>query len=322
MHELLQFLAKYGYWLLFACVIARQACLPVPANLLLLAAGALAGSGKLNLAGIIIVPVLGFLCADLAWFEAGRRWGTKILHFACGISGDPSACVRKANTSFTRYGVKSLLLSKFVPGLDAVAAPLVGASPTTRGRFLVFDGLGALLWAGVYATLGYVFSEQLDRVVAYASQAGEFLGILFVIALSFYVARKIFLWMRFLREYRLARITPDQLRDKITAGENVFIVDVQRHGRAVRELITIPGAVRIDPSHIDNYQTELEEAKTPENREVVLYCTCPSEYTSARLALTLQRRGFRRVRPLAGGLQAWRDRGFAVTELAIVTPQA
>jgi membrane protein DedA with SNARE-associated domain/rhodanese-related sulfurtransferase len=313
MNEAVHFLAKYGYWLLFVSVLARQACLPVPANLALLASGALAGSGKLNLAAILFLSVLAFLFADLAWFEAGRRWGNRILHFACGVSGDPSSCVRNANRSFARNGVKSLLISKFVLGLDAVAAPLAGASNTSRARFLVFDALGATLWSGAYAALGYIFSEQLDRVAAYAARTGELLAILLTAVLSSFIAYKIALWLRFLREFRLARITPDQLRQQLSAGEDVLILDVQRREKHVQRLMGIPGAIRMDPRDIEWDQGTMGEVEKSTHREIVIYCSCPSEYTSARVAMVLRHRGLQHVRPLAGGLQAWLDRGYEVT---------
>lgn len=312
MNEIVHFLEKHGYWVLFGSVVARQACLPVPANLALVAGGALAGSGKLNLGAIVVLSVLAFLSADLAWFEAGRRWGNRILHFACGFSEDPSTCVGNANRSFVRHGVNSLLISKFVWGLDAVAAPLVGASGTSRPRFLAFDALGATLWSGTYVAVGYVFSEQLDVVAGYASRMGEFFVILIVAGVGFYVGRKIIRWCRFVREFRMARITPLELRDKLSAGENILILDVQRYGKTALELVSIPGALRIDPRHIDRDEALVSVVEASANREVVIYCSCPSEFTSARAALALRRRGLQRVRPLAGGLQAWRDCGFEV----------
>jgi membrane protein DedA with SNARE-associated domain/rhodanese-related sulfurtransferase len=313
MGETVHFLAKYGYWVLFLSVLARQACLPVPANLALLAAGALAGSGKLNLGAILVLSVLAFLLADLAWFEAGRRWGNRILHFACGISEDPSSCVQNANRSFARYGVTSLLISKFVLGLDAVAAPLAGASGTTRLKFLIFDALGALFWSGAYAALGYAFGKQLDLVAAYASKTVELLAVLLFAGMSFYMVYKIVHWLRFVHEFRLARITPEQLREKIKAGEDVLILDVRRSEKHSEEVMGIPGAIRMDPRDIEWDQGPVGEVEKSTNREIVIYCTCPSEYTSARVALTLRRRGLQRVRPLAGGLRAWRDHGFEVT---------
>jgi rhodanese-related sulfurtransferase len=138
-------------------------------------------------------------------------------------------------------------------------------------------------------------------------------SILLVAGLSFFAVYKTVRWLRFIREFRLARITPDQLRDQLSAGEDVLILDVQRTEKHLQELVSIPGAIRIDPRDIEWDRGAMREVEKSTNREVVIYCTCPSEFTSARVALVLRRRGLQHVRPLAGGLQAWRDRGFAVT---------
>jgi membrane protein DedA with SNARE-associated domain len=77
MKEMVEVLAKHGYWILFVSVLGRQACLPVPANLFLLAAGALAGLGKLSFLGIVVFSLTAFLLADLAWYKADQRWVAK-----------------------------------------------------------------------------------------------------------------------------------------------------------------------------------------------------------------------------------------------------
>jgi membrane protein DedA with SNARE-associated domain/rhodanese-related sulfurtransferase len=319
MNDMVHFLARHGYWLVFTSLLGGQAGLPVPGSLILLAAGALAASGKLNLAAIVVLSALALALADLAWFEAGRKWGRKILHLACGISKDPAGCVRKAEESFGRHGVKLFLGSKFVIGIDAVAVPLAGASRTTRTQFLFFDALGAALWSAAYATLGFVFRKQLDLVAAYASRMGVLAVILLAAALGFYIIREAVLWLRFVHEFRLARITPEQLWDKLRAGDEILILDVRRTRGSVQELQGIPGAVRIDPHHIERDIGAMGLVETP-NRHIVIYCTCPSEFTSARVALALRRRGLQHVWPLAGGLRAWRGRGFPVTKLAPATP--
>ena len=173
MKQMVEFLAQHGYWVLFVSVLGRQACLPVPANLLLLAAGALAGLGKLNLAGIIVFAVAAFLLADTAWYGAGRTWGGRTLEFVCGAAADPCACVGKIAGKFSRHGVRLLLVSKFIIGVDAVAAPMAGISRTGLPRFLVFDAMGAILWSSVYTALGYIFSDQLDHVAEYAAAMGK-----------------------------------------------------------------------------------------------------------------------------------------------------
>ena len=309
MIETVQFLARHDYWLLIGAVLGRQACLPIPANLILLAAGALARSGRLSLSGAIGVSVMTFLAADLAWFEAGRRLGDRILHFVCGLSRDPGSCVHKATGAFARHGVRTLLISKFVVGFDAVAAPLAGRARISLTEFLAFDALGATFWSVTYAFLGYIFSDQLDRVAAHVTRAGAFVALAVVAGFTFYMVRKFVRLQRFVREFKLARITPEQLRDKLNAGEDILLVDLQGRLGSATKRMAIPGAVRIDPRRLEQYR----DVVIPPSQQVVLYCGCPGEFTSARVALALRQRGIERVRPLAGGLQAWRDRGFPVT---------
>ncbi len=227
MNETVHFLARHGYWLLIGAVLGRQACLPIPANLILIAAGALAHSGGLSLSRAVGLSVLTFLAADLAWFEAGRRFGIRILHLVCGLTRDAESCAHKATNGFTRHGVKTLLFSKFVIGLDAVAVPLAGAGGIPRTRFLLFDAVGAILWSSTYAALGYAFSNQLERLAVHLERIGVLAALVVAMALGFYLARKFARWQAFLREFRLARITPEQLRDKLDGGEDILIVDLQ-----------------------------------------------------------------------------------------------
>jgi len=161
MTEILHFLERHGYVVVFAAIIGRQACLPVPSNLLLVAAGALARAGKLGVAPILCLSAAAFVLADLAWYESGRRWGDRTLHFLLAFSPDPEASVRKANAMFSRHGVRLLLISKFVMGLDAVAVPLTGEARIAVPAFLSYDAAGALLWSSTYTALGFVFSKRL-----------------------------------------------------------------------------------------------------------------------------------------------------------------
>jgi membrane protein DedA with SNARE-associated domain/rhodanese-related sulfurtransferase len=309
MHETVQFLERHGYWLLVGAVLGRQACLPIPANLLLLAAGALARSGTLNLSGAVGLAVMTFLVADLAWYEAGHRFGDRILHFLCGLSGDPESCVHKATGIFARHGVRTLLVSKFVVGLDAVTTPLAGAAGTPLMQFLAFDALGALLWSAAYAALGYIFSDQLESVAGHLARMGAFVAVALAAGFGFYIVRRLARWQRFVRQFKLARITPEELSDKLNAGEDILIVDLQGRLDHHEHLMAIPGAVRINPRRLEEYR----DVEISPSQEVVLYCDCPGEFMSARVALALRRKGVQHVRPLAGGLRAWRDRGYPVT---------
>ena len=313
MKQMVEFLAHHGYWVLFVSVLGRQACLPVPANLLLLAAGALAGLGKLNLAGIMVITVAAFLLADTAWYSAGRTWGGRTLKFVCGATADPGACVGEIAGKFGRHGVRLLLVSKFIIGVDAVAAPMAGISRISLPRFLVFDAMGAILWSSVYTALGYIFSDQLDHVAEYAATMGKLVVLAGVAWVGALIIFKPIRWYRFLRKFRLARITPEELRDKLSAGERILVLDLQGGVSQGQGVPAIPGAVRIDPRLLGHYMKQYRNVDLATDREVVLYCASLGEATSARVALALRQRGFANVRPLAGGLQSWLEHGFPVT---------
>lgn len=318
MKETVHFLAQHGYWLLVGAVLGRQACLPVPANLFLVAAGALARSGRLSLERILGLSVATFLLADLAWYEAGRRWGDRTIHFLCGLSRDPGSCVHKATSIFAKHGVRTLLISKFVLGFDAVAAPLTGAARTSPMKFVVFDGLGATFWSASYVGLGYIFSDQLDRVAVHVVRMGAFLALAAAAVFGFCMVKRLAHWLRFVRQFRLARITPEELNSKLNTGDDILIVDLQGLPHDAVEPMAIPGAVRINPHRLEQYR----DIKLSPNRDVILYCASPGEFTSARVALALRQKGIERVRPLAGGLRAWRDRGFPVTTDVRILPSS
>src|ERR1700733_14041985 len=320
MKQMVEFLAQHGYWVLFVSLLCRQACLPVPANLLLLAAGALAGLGKLNLGAILVFAVAAFLLADTAWYGAGRIWGGRTLEFVCGAAADPSACVGRIAGKFSRHGVRLLLVSKFIIGVDAVAAPMAGISRTGLPRFLVFDAMGAILWSSVYTALGYIFSDQLDHVAEYSAAMGKLMLLAGVAWLGALIILKPIRWYRFLHKFRLARITPGELRDKLSAGGRILVLDLQRGLSQDQGLPAIPGAVRIDSRQLSQYMKQYQGVDLATDREVILYCGSPGEAISARVALALRQRGFEHVRPLAGGLQSWREHGFPVTTDVRILP--
>src|SRR5580704_9032742 len=150
MTELLEFVVRHGYMLVFAWVFVEQAGLPVPSAPLLLAAGALAGTQRMNLGTAIAFAVIGSVASDSMWYELGRRKGVRVLQLLCRISLEPDSCVRRTQISFTRNGPRVLLVAKFIPGLNAMAAPLSGIIKMGWRRFLWFDTLGALLWVGAF----------------------------------------------------------------------------------------------------------------------------------------------------------------------------
>ena len=268
MSETLDFIVRHGYSVLFVWMIAEQLGLPIPAIPLLLAAGALSGSGRLSLAGVLAVSVIASLLADALWYELGRRQGARVLQVLCRLSLEPDSCVRRTELTFGRYGMGSLVVSKFIPGLSTAAPPLAGIFGTRRPRFLAFTGLGALVYAGTFAGLGYVFSAQLEMMAESSLRMGEWLVVLLAGGLAAYVLAKLWQRRRFLRRLRMARITPEELKERLDGGEEMVIVDLRHPLDVEAEPHHIPGALHFSPDDLDARHGEI-----PRDRDVVLYCT-------------------------------------------------
>ena len=300
-----QFLVRHGYLVIFLWVLAEQAGLPVPSGPLLLAAGALSGTHRMNLLGALMLPILAVGICDTLWYQLGRRRGIKVLKLLCRISLEPDSCLRRTQISFEKYGGWALVVAKFVPGLNAMAPPLAGIIRMPWQRFLLFDGIGSLLWAGAYMGTGYVFSGELERVASRAAYLGEWLLVLLLAAFAGYILWKFYNRQKFLRKLKIARITPEELKLKLDAGEDVIVVDLRHSLDFDANPETIPGALHIDAA-------DLEEAFEiiPRDREIVLFCACPNEVTAARLALLLRSKGITQIRPLAEGYDGWRKRGY------------
>ncbi len=268
MNETLQFLYRHGYSLVFVWVFAEQLGLPVPSVPLLLAAGALAGSGRMNFLAVTLLAVSASMSSDSLWFQLGRRKGIKVLQFLCRISLEPDSCVRRTEGAFEKHGAKSLLIAKFVPGLNTAAPPLAGIFQMNRARFLLFDALGAALWAGTFIGLGYAFANQIERVAGHALRLGGGLLAIVLAAFGGYIGWKFFKRQKFIRGLRIARIAPEELKRKLDAGENVVIVDLRHSMDFEAEPETIPGALHMEAGDLDDHPELI-----PRDRDVVLYCT-------------------------------------------------
>lgn len=268
MHSALDFLLHHGYAVLLVWVFSEQIGLPVPSLPILLAAGALAGTGRFSFAASILLSVIAALVADSLWYGLGRVRGIKVLQLLCKISLEPDSCVRRTEGLFAKQGARSLVFAKFVPGLGSVAPPLAGIFHMRPARFLFFDTLGAVLWSTVYVGLGYVFSGEIERIAEHALHLGSGLGLLTLGVLAGYIAYKFIARQRFLRELRIARITAEELKQKMDAGEEVVIVDLRHPVDFEADPHTIPGAFRIDAKELEE-----KDDRLPRDREVILYCT-------------------------------------------------
>ncbi len=303
--NLVSVIAERGLLLVFVNVLLQQLGVPIPAEPTLVVAGSLAARGLLPLPGLVGVTWLAVLIADSTWYWLGRRYGNQILRVVCRLALSPDSCVRTTEQIFTRWGLKSLAMAKFIPGFSMVAPPLAGAMRVGWGSFLLFDLMAAALWSSVGIGAGLIFYRQVDRVLAALTGLGGRAPVVGVILLAVFVGGKWVQRRRFYRSLRMARISVDELKRLIDRGANPVVFDVRTATARVRDSQRIPGAIAFELSQVDAVVAEL-----PDELEVILYCNCPSEASAAHIARLLIDRGVRSVRPLAGGLQAWIDAGF------------
>jgi membrane protein DedA with SNARE-associated domain/rhodanese-related sulfurtransferase len=302
MNEITQFLIRHGLSLIFGVVLLEQIGLPIPGMPLLLAAGALSATGKFSLPLGIAATVTACLIPDICWFYLGRHRGGQVLRLLCRISLEPDSCVRRTENLFTRYGLRAVVFAKFFPGVSTIVPPLAGMSGIPVGQFLFFDGVGAFLYGSSVLSLGYFLSNQIEQISAAVSRVGGGALSLLVGLALLYVAHRYWQRSALLRELRMARVTVAELRQKLDAGENPVILDLRSEAELERDPSIIQGAKHLRLEEIGARRHEF-----PHDRDVILYCSCPNEATAARVALLLQRHGFRRVRPLLGGFDAWRE---------------
>ncbi|MCC6195274.1 MAG: VTT domain-containing protein [Burkholderiales bacterium] len=311
MEALVALIQQYGLWFVFVNVLMLQAGLPVPAYPTLIITGALATRGGASLPALVAVAVVAALIADLAWYYAGRRFGTGVLKTICRVSLSPDSCVRQTESIFARWGARSLAVAKFIPGFASVATSMAGVVRLPLWKFIGFDALGAALWSGVAIGLGYAFSGAINQVLAVFETLGK-VG-LWIIAGAFllYLAAK--WWQRelFVWQLRMDRVTVDELHELMQAERVGKVIDVRS---PMSQAMTgrIPGAITVDPK-----QLRVELLAIEPDSEVIVYCACPNEYTAAALAKALLQHGFKRVRPLLGGIDAWKAAGYAVEPVEV-----
>jgi len=299
MNHLLDLLQYYGLAFVFINVLALQAGFPVPAYPTLIVTGALAARGNYSLAALLGTAVGASLIADLAWYSVGRRVGGPVLRTLCRISLSPDSCVRQTESIFTRWGAQSLMVAKFIPGFASVATAMAGVLRVPLWRFVPADAIGATLWSGVAITLGYVFRNAIDDVLVVLQEMGKIGLGLIVLAFAAYVFWKWLQRRRFIRQLVMDRISVDEVRRLMDEGNIGMVIDV-RSPMAQEITGRIPGAVTVDPQNMTFDLVAVE----PQS-EVVVYCACPNEATAVKVAKALQQHGFKRVRPLHGGIDAW-----------------
>jgi membrane protein DedA with SNARE-associated domain/rhodanese-related sulfurtransferase len=304
-------LVEHGYVVLFVYVLVSQLGAPLPSGPLIMAAGALSATGRIGFGATLAIVVAASLCADTFWYQLGRARGGRVVRFLCRVSLEPEACVRRTRDSFGRYGAPFLLVAKFVPGVGLMAAPVAGQANMRYGLFLALGSAGALLWASTYAAIGRFLGEWIERNAELLQAAARFGLVALLCAAAAVLVWRLLRRRAFRRLLATDRITPVELKGRMDRGETFYVVDLRHPTALGNERHSLPGAVQLRPDDVIAHTADI-----PKDREIVLFCDCPGEASAALVALTLQRSGFARARPLEGGLDGWKHAGYPIERLA------
>jgi membrane protein DedA with SNARE-associated domain/rhodanese-related sulfurtransferase len=306
-HDLILAIGDYGLLIVVVNVLLDQIGLPVPAVPTLIVAGAIAADGHMSLPALFAGSVIACLAADCGWYLIGQQYGIRVLKTLCKVSLEPDSCVSQTQIRFERWGINSLVIAKFVPGLAIIAPPMAGALRIGWLRFIFLSTCAAVLWVGSGLLAGILFKSQIGKLLEHLSEFGSVVGAGVVSLLAAYIAFKWWERGRFYKMLRMARINVVDLYELIQAGSSPLIIDVRSATARELEPRWIPGALHVP---LQDMARQLKEL--PRDRDIILYCTCPSEASAARVAKVLMNHGFKRVRPLLGGLDAWVAAGYAV----------
>jgi membrane protein DedA with SNARE-associated domain len=268
MDGIIEVIVRHGYTVVFAWVLAEQIGLPLPAVPFLLAAGALAGTGRLSLGLVLLAATVASLISDTIWYWIGRAGGARVLGWLCRITLEPDSCVQRTRRTFDAHGARSLLVAKFIPGFNTAAPPLAGIVKMPLTQFLLFSGLGGVIWAAAWVGLGWLFAGELEAIAAHAARFGRWAIAAVAVALVAHVAWKYVQRRRFLRKIRIARITPEELKALLDGGDKVLVVDVRDRIDFQTEPTIIPGAL-----HLTTEELERRHLEIPRERDIILYCT-------------------------------------------------
>jgi membrane protein DedA with SNARE-associated domain/rhodanese-related sulfurtransferase len=316
LHDLLH---RYGPAIIFFNVMGSALGLPVPAMPTLIIVGAsvvqmlaLSGEGiALRLALLLCIAVLGGVLGDLIWFQGGRRYGDRTLKTLCKLSLSRDTCVKQTERVFGKWGIRVLLIAKFIPGLSLVSVPLAGAMGVRTRSFLAYDVAGLALWAAVGLGLGAVFAAQLGVLFLVLAQVGRRAALVLALVLLCYIAWRYWRRRRLMKTLEKARLSVDELYALMNSEAIPVIFDIRSTEKRILDPFAIPGSI-----HADERELQKIVASYDLNRKVVIYCSCPNEVSAAWMAKAMGSAGFRDVVPLAGGIDAWRLAGLELMQLS------
>jgi membrane protein DedA with SNARE-associated domain/rhodanese-related sulfurtransferase len=314
MQELASDFERYGLLVVFLNVLLAEGGLPFPAFPVLITAAALLARSRDQIPDIVLAGVSGCLVADLVWYWGGRRYGRSVLGLLCKMSLSPDYCVRHMETVYLKIGPWSLLFAKFLPGLSTISVAMAGITEMSLPTFVLLNAIGALLFVGAAMLIGLIFQDAITDILRMLADIGKF-GLLFVLAgLVLYLLARWWRRREFIRQLRGDRITVDGLRGLISEGHKPLILDARPKEIRQRDGI-IPGALSANPEDIDPRVMTLSH-----DTEIVVYCACPNEVSAAVAAKHLKQAGFKHIRPLLGGIDAWVEAGLPIEPAALKQP--
>ena len=293
-----QTLQRDAVAIVFLNVMLQQLGLPVPAVPTLLLAGSLATAPG-HLGKILAAAIVASVLADWIWYHAGRLYGYRVLTGLCRLSINPASCVNQTEARFLRWGLRSLVVAKFIPGFSTVAPPIAGALRMNQSGFLLAAGAGGALWAGLALATGWVLKDTVQTLIrALDEHSGTALGVVAGLA-AVWLAWKLWQKHRFNTLDALPRITADELIAAMNAEAPPLVLDL-RSATMIAETGPIPGATVA--RHDDLAQAV---GAWPPDRPIVTLCACPQDAGAVEAARLLRQRGYLSVRPLQGGYEAW-----------------
>lgn len=268
MNDIFALLLSHGYVVVFGVILLENLGLPLPGLVLLIVAGALVGAGKLGFPLVVLGAIAGALIGDVVWYVLGRWRGRPVLGFLCRLSLNPDTCVGKTERFFLRHGMPTLLVAKFLPGLNTVVPPLMGTLRAKFPLFLAYDTGGALIFALVSAGIGYLLgAEMVDRAHAAVAQMGTLLGwgvVGFGVA---YVGWRLALRLRVRTALKTVGLTSAELRRRQEDGQKLVVIDVRTPLAVKEKPRVIPGALRASHEELDRIAETLSSDQT-----IVAYC--------------------------------------------------
>jgi len=308
---LISHLSQHQLLTLFLGVFAEQAGVPVPALPLLLVAGMDAyGHNTYAILALLVVTAASSL-ADLLWFRAGRHYGRRALSLLCKFAISSDSCVRQSERSFARYGVTTLLIAKFIPGLTTLSRPMAGALGMSTQTFLIFNFAGTVLWAGSGIALGLIFHEQILRLLRQFEAMGGLALATAATLLAGYIALRLWRRLRLSRlKAKLPQVHPVELAQMLEREAEIVILDVQPAALWNYPANHIQGAIHVD---LDSLHQGISLPGLSPNTHVVVYCSCPNDVSAVKAAHMLTHHGIK-AEILTGGINAWTSLGLPMEQ--------